>query len=209
MDRRSFLTAITATPFLAGLVPQVALASPSAAVMIDVSAQPLSLNFLSAVSKSKGSMLMHKRMRNILSATSREANGPQNFITWDKDAFGARVMSLGDTPILITDYGVAHERVMDFVGEPGEERAEILVLSPEATAIVKGWEQDYRVRLETGFTNAGPIGLTPDGQSSIRREAWAGEYDCGGVPNTAGVALLKKRPDVVVLTNVPKKPVVA
>jgi hypothetical protein len=56
---------------------------------------------------------MSKRMRNLLSAASRQTS-VAGFITWDKSEFGDRIAFYNDLPILVTDYDDTNAQVIDF-----------------------------------------------------------------------------------------------
>ena len=58
-------------------------------------------------------LLMSKKMRNRLSAASRQT-GVAGFITWDKDDFGKRIAYYNDLPILVTDYDDKNQQVIAF-----------------------------------------------------------------------------------------------
>lgn len=58
-------------------------------------------------------LLMSKKMRNRLSAASRQT-GVAGFITWDKDEFGMRLAYYNDLPILVTDYDDKNQQVIAF-----------------------------------------------------------------------------------------------
>lgn len=196
MDRRSFLTALAATPFFASLIPQVALASPAAATALDLGGKPLSYGFLVDVSRSKGALVMSKAMRNLLAASARLDASPMQLVTWNKDDLGNRVMALGDVPIQVTDYDADCTQVIAFV----DDKTEILILSPEAVELTKVWEEAYYARVDAARAA---------GKSPSEAGVFDGEFDARGAPNKAGIAVLKQRPDVIVLTNVPKKHLVA
>lgn len=64
-------------------------------------------------------LIMSKRMRNLLSAASRQQS-VAGFITWDKSEFGERIAFYNDLPILVTDYDDANAQVIDFTeANPG------------------------------------------------------------------------------------------
>lgn len=58
-------------------------------------------------------LIMSKRMRNLLSAASRQTS-VAGFITWDKNDFGDRIAFYNDLPILVTDYDDQNAQVIDF-----------------------------------------------------------------------------------------------
>lgn len=58
-------------------------------------------------------LVMSKRMRNLLSAASRQTS-VAGFITWDKTEFGERIAYYNDLPILVTDYDDKNVQVIDF-----------------------------------------------------------------------------------------------
>jgi hypothetical protein len=58
-------------------------------------------------------LIMSKRMRNLLSAASRN-QGAAGFILWDKSEFGERIAFYNDLPILVTDYDDQNSQVIDF-----------------------------------------------------------------------------------------------
>ncbi len=58
-------------------------------------------------------LVMSKRMRNLLSAASRQTS-VAGFITWDKNEFGERLAFYNDLPILVTDYDDSNSQVIDF-----------------------------------------------------------------------------------------------
>jgi hypothetical protein len=58
-------------------------------------------------------LIMSKRMRNLLSAASRQTS-VAGFITWDKNDFGDRIAFYNDLPILVTDYDDKNAQVIDF-----------------------------------------------------------------------------------------------
>lgn len=77
---------------------------------------PLSLSVLDeAIDQVDGAnyLLMSKKMRNRLSAASRQT-GVAGFITWDKDDFGTRIAYYNDLPILVTDYDDKNQQVIAF-----------------------------------------------------------------------------------------------
>ncbi|AXQ68623.1 major head protein [Caulobacter phage CcrPW] len=77
---------------------------------------PLSLQILDeAIDAVEGAthLVMSKRMRNLLSAASRQTS-VAGFITWDKTEFGERIAYYNDLPILVTDYDDKNVQVIDF-----------------------------------------------------------------------------------------------
>jgi hypothetical protein len=80
---------------------------------------------------------MSKRMRNLLSAASRQTS-VAGFITWDKSEFGERIAFYNDLPILVTDYDDKNAQVIDFneANAPAAARRSVRpsTWSPSATA---------------------------------------------------------------------------
>jgi hypothetical protein len=77
---------------------------------------PLSLQVLDqAIDAVDGAthLIMSKRMRNLLSAASRQQS-VAGFITWDKSEFGERIAFYNDLPILVTDYDDTNAQVIDW-----------------------------------------------------------------------------------------------
>lgn len=191
MNRRNFLTAILATPFISAIAPGALAAGHKT---IDLGGQPLSVSFLKEISREQGALVMNKRMRNLLSASSRNP-ATEGQMVWDKNEFGQRIMKLGDVPIIPTDYtgGPVVQQVIDFEGPEDDLRTEILVLSPEAAKLALSWETDWSNRVDAA-------GMTDTNE---------GPYDYRGMPDVAGINLLKSRSDVLVLKGVPKKALIA
>ena len=130
---------------------------------------PLSLSVLDeAIDQVDGAnyLLMSKKMRNRLSAASRQT-GVAGFITWDKDDFGTRIAYYNDLPILVTDYDDKNQQVIAFneacPGGGATTGTSIYVLAIGDSGVVG---------LQTGVMEVTDLGEVPDKPVLRTRVEW-------------------------------------
>lgn len=130
---------------------------------------PLSLSVLDeAIDQVDGAnyLLMSKKMRNRLSAASRQT-GVAGFITWDKDDFGTRIAYYNDLPILVTDYDDKNQQVIAFneacPGGGATTGTSIYVLAIGDTGVVG---------LQNGVMEVTDLGEVPDKPVLRTRVEW-------------------------------------